>query len=63
MHVSFNVDLISVVKDIPADLDFHMQANKLADNVSRDKLSSFFQKAYAMEQSRSPVPVKLLELL
>ena len=37
--------------------------NRLADALSRDKLSSFLSKAYAMEPSPSPIPVKLLELL
>ena len=53
-----------------AIFEFHMQAshisgvhNRLADDLSRDKLSSFLSKANAMEQSPSPIPVKLLELL
>ena len=32
MHVSFNVDLISVVKDIPVNLEFHMQASRFITN-------------------------------
>ena len=53
-----------------AIFEFHMQAshisgvhNRLADALSPDKLSSFLSKAYAMEQSPSPIPVKLLQLL
>ena len=37
--------------------------NRLADALSCDKLSSFLPKAYQMEQSPLPIPVKLLELL
>ena len=53
-----------------AIFEFHMQAshipgvdNRLADALSRDKLSSFLPKAYAMEQSPSSIPSTLLELL
>ena len=53
-----------------AIFEFHMKAshisgahNRLADALSRDELSSFLSKAWAMEQSPSPIPAKLLELI
>ena len=53
-----------------AIFEFHMQAshipgvhNRLANALSRDKLSSFLPKAFAMEQSPSSIPTTLLELL
>ena len=55
-----------------AIFEFHMEAshihisrvhNKLADALSRDKFSSFLPKAWVMEQSPSPIPAKLLELI
>ena len=55
-----------------AIFEFHMEAshihisrahNRLADALSRDKFSSFLPKAWVMEQSPSPIPAKLLELI
>ena len=37
--------------------------NRLADALSCDKLSYFLPKAWAMDQSPSPIPAKLLELI
>ena len=53
-----------------AIFEFHMQAshipgvhNRLADALSRDKLSSSLPKAFVMEQSPSSISTTLLELL
>ena len=53
-----------------AIFEFHMQPshipgvhNRLANALSRDKLSSFLPKAFAMEQSPSSILTTLLELL
>ena len=62
--------LLHILFFLEAIFEFHMQAshssgvhNRLADAILCDKLYSFLSKANAMEQSPSPILVKLLELL